>query len=95
MSFPCSKCGECCKNIKGISLLDSYHSGDGICYFFSVQKGCLIYKERPDVCRIDDGFIKFFSNQLSLDDYYRKNALMCNQLQENAGLDISYRVTIK
>ena len=95
MIFPCTRCGQCCKNIGGIPQLKFHHSGDGVCCFYSERNGCLIYKDRPDVCRIDEGYSKFFSKQLSLDDYYKKNASICNELQETAVLDISYRIIIE
>jgi len=95
MKFPCTQCGQCCKNIQGIDLLKSYHSGDGVCYFYEKTEGCLIYEFRPDVCNIEKGYERFFSQYLSLDEYLKNNALACNALQEKECMDESYRVVIE
>ena len=95
MSFPCTKCGQCCINIKHIEPLAAYHSGDGVCVFYSFENGCEVYETRPDVCRIDEGYHLFFSKQLSQSDYIIKNADACNQLQESAGIGLEYRVILE
>ena len=95
MSFQCSKCGLCCQNINQVRALDNYHNGDGICKHYSFEKGCKIYDQRPLVCRIDEGYQAFFISVISLDEYYQKNAEVCNQLQEQCHYDEIYRVVIK
>ena len=92
MSFPCTKCGLCCQHIDKVIQLSAYHSGDGICIHYDPNIGCKIYSNRPDVCRIDDGYTKFFQKRISRQAYYKKNAEMCNQLQTEHNLDKKFRV---
>jgi hypothetical protein len=95
MTFPCTKCGLCCQHINDVSQLIEYHSGNGICIHFDEKIGCVIYENRPQVCRIDEGYEYFFSKLISLSEYYDKNAQMCNQLQEKNEIDKRYRVILK
>lgn len=94
MTFPCTKCGLCCKNIDKIPQLSHYHAGDGICFHYNDDVGCTIYANRPDVCRVDEGYQKFFSLLIKKQDYYIKNAQICNQIQIANNLDEKYRVVL-
>ncbi len=94
MSYPCTQCGLCCKNIQSVESLSTFHLGDGVCINYDDSVGCTIYNERPDVCRIDEGYKKFFSSVISFSDYYKKNAEVCNQLQKTAGMDNKFRVIL-
>lgn len=94
MSFPCTRCGLCCQKIKGIVELEDFHSGDGKCKHYSKNDGCLIYQERPLVCRIDEGYEKLFSMQVSLEEYYQKNIEVCNLLQQEKEYPLHYRVSL-
>ncbi len=94
MAFPCTKCGLCCQNITHIKQLSAYHAGDGVCFFYDANTGCTIYENRPDVCKVDEGYIKFFSSQFTQEDYYQKNAQICNQLQEDKKMSSTYRVVL-
>jgi Fe-S-cluster containining protein len=95
MSFPCTKCGQCCLNILAVSQLSSFHTGDGVCRHYNPDTGCNIYLDRPLVCRIDEGYNKLFSSDIPLHVYYQKNAEVCNELQMLAGLSEQYRIEIK
>ena len=94
MTFPCTQCGLCCKNIDKVPQLDGYHAGDGICFHYNENVGCTIYANRPDVCRVDEGYQKFFSLLMTKQDYYIKNAQICNQMQTASNLDEKYRVVL-
>jgi uncharacterized protein len=94
MSFPCTRCGLCCQQIEYVPELSDFHSGNGICRYYSKEKGCAIYELRPLVCRIDEGYKQLFSEQLSISEYYKKNAEVCNQLQEKLDLPLHYRVIV-
>jgi Fe-S-cluster containining protein len=94
MSFPCTRCGQCCLHIANIAALTSFHNGDGKCLHYDVRVGCVIYATRPDVCRIDDGYLNFFADSMSLTDYYQANATVCNQLQQDNGISQHYRVIL-
>ena len=89
--FPCTRCGLCCKHISGIEALREFDQGDGVCKFYADSVGCQIYQDRPPVCRIDESHAAFFP-AWPKHEFYQKNAEVCNQLQEQAGLDSSYRV---
>lgn len=94
MSFPCTRCGLCCKEIHRVPELADFHNGDGVCRNYSEEHGCLIYDTRPLLCRIDEGYEQLFRQSLSVDEYYRKNAEWCNRLQVKAGLDEGYRIQL-
>lgn len=94
MSFPCTRCGLCCQNIDKVEQLRQYDRGDGTCIHYQPTVGCGIYEQRPIACRIDEGYQVFASDRMSLSDFYRVNAQICNQLQEAAGLPLKWRVKL-
>jgi hypothetical protein len=94
MSFPCTQCGLCCQHIDRVEQLHDYHSGDGRCYFYIDNIGCSIYKHRPLVCRVDEGYEQLFSSLITKQDYYEKNSEACNSLQVAHGLDKIFRIIL-
>ena len=94
MSFPCTQCGQCCKHIGKLKALEQFHLGDGRCIYYEESVGCKIYSTRPDVCRIDEGYTLFFSDVISHQEFYQKNAEICNQLQIENGIDKQFRVEL-
>lgn len=50
--FPCTGCGECCRHINRVEQLAVYDRGDGVCIYLSGNL-CSIYKDRPEICRVD------------------------------------------
>lgn len=94
MTFPCTACGLCCQHIGNIQLLNEFDRGDGVCRYFSKEVGCHIYEDRPVCCRVDDGYEVFASHLISKQEYLKKNAEFCNQLQEKAGMELIYRVCL-
>lgn len=94
MSFPCTRCGLCCQNIKHVPELNDFHNGDGHCLYFKADVGCTIYQERPLVCRVDEGYQQLFENKISKKNFYLKNAEVCNYMQLEAGLPNHYRVKL-
>lgn len=92
MNFPCTCCGECCRNIDHIELLDNFNQGDSSCKHLLENNLCGIYNHRPLICRIDEGYNKIFSKYMCKDEFIRKNVGACNVMQERAGIDITYRV---
>ncbi|KAF0215562.1 MAG: hypothetical protein FD174_4090 [Geobacteraceae bacterium] len=93
--FPCTQCGECCRHVRGSELTSHLDDGTGVCRHFD-QTGltCSIYHDRPDICRIDACYDGYFHCQMSRDDFYRRNADACNELQEEAGLPERFRVKL-
>jgi len=51
---------------------------NGTCAYVT-PRGCSIYDDRPDICRVSS---------------WKESAPICNELQESAGMDESWRVTI-
>ena len=94
MTFPCTRCGLCCQHIQHVPQLNEFHSGDGVCRHYINGEGCSIYEQRPMVCRIDEGYQQFFSEQFTLTEFYQKNAEVCNQLQSERNFPMHFRVKI-
>lgn len=90
MKFPCTACGICCKigprHVPGWPLRD-----DGACAHLQSDNTCAIYETRPDVCRVD---VMQRRSPLSLSDYHRLTAALCNEYQDAAGVDPKFRVQL-
>lgn len=83
--FPCDQCGECCRHIDRIPQLASYDRGDGKCRYLEGNL-CSIYKERPEICRVDMMYETHYRSQYTREEFYRLNALGCAALKENRSL---------
>lgn len=81
--FPCDKCGECCKNLRYSNLYSDLDRGDGICKYLE-NNLCLIYNERPILCRIDEGY-ELVKEKMTLEEYYQLNEKACVFLKFNKG----------
>ncbi len=79
--FKCDKCGECCRHLDRSSIYKPLDRGDGICKYL-IGNECSIYKDRPLICRVDDSYDKFFSEQYSLEEYYRLNKEACKIIKK-------------
>lgn len=64
--LPCNKCGKCCQNV-GKSLQTKFlDRGDSTCvYFDEVTNLFKIYKDRPLICRVEDNYRTYLTNQYS------------------------------
>ncbi|WP_425602031.1 YkgJ family cysteine cluster protein [Shewanella insulae] len=81
-SFPCDKCGLCCTRLGNSSLYQSLDRGDGTCVNFDAEnKLCLIYKERPDICKVDAMYELKFKGSMSRIDFYRLNQIACQEIK--------------
>jgi Fe-S-cluster containining protein len=93
--FPCTSCGLCCQNISNIKELKNYDLGNGICvYFDHTNYGCKIYDNRPNICSVDKMFQLEYKKYFTKERFYMENAKVCNTLQEEYGLDRSFKVII-
>lgn len=54
MTFPCTKCGACCRRVDAVADLADLDRGDGACVHLAGDNTCRIYEERPKACRVDD-----------------------------------------
>ncbi len=76
-------------------MLEAYDRGDGVCIHYNAQtKRCNIYETRPLWCRVDAMYHTYYQKIYTKEAFYADNAKVCNILQEEAGVDISYRVKI-
>lgn len=65
---------------------------DGSCVRYDREaRRCSIYDSRPAICRVDE---YAETNGLPLDDWYEVNAAACNRLQDDLGIDPSFRVRL-
>jgi len=90
MSFPCTSCGACCRDVK---IFDNYpalkgilaYKEDGSCVNLTEENLCAIYDTRPELCRIPQGL----SRRMLLGTAHE-----CNRLQEKYGIGEEYRVVV-
>ncbi|WP_430748875.1 YkgJ family cysteine cluster protein [Candidatus Enterococcus moelleringii] len=84
MTFSCIKCGLCCRKVGSISYLSYLAEKNGCCKYFDESSNlCTIYDNRPELCRVDESY-KYFSDKLSLDEYYYLNMEGCRSLWREA-----------
>jgi len=94
-AFPCSQCGLCCQRVGRSPLTDFLDRGDGVCtHFDAVTRLCAVYDRRPMVCRVEAAH-NVIAPHLDRTDYYKANAEICNQLQEETGMSLNFRVIIQ
>lgn len=82
--FKCDCCGCCCRNISKSELYAYLDNGNGVCKYLSGNL-CSIYEERPLLCRVDECYELFFKKSMSLEEYYRQNYSVCNELKKLEG----------
>lgn len=80
-NFQCIQCGECCRHINLIPPLAQYDRGDGVCIYLK-DNLCTIYAERPEICRVDMMYEKYFSHVYSRETFYQLNMEVCKTLQK-------------
>lgn len=81
--FPCSQCGNCCRIVGKSFWGKSMALADGSCKWFDKRTNlCTIYSERPLMCNVDECYKKFYSKQMSINDFYKINQQVCNRLQK-------------
>jgi len=80
--FNCDKCGECCRNLNMSDIYSDLNAGDGTCKYL-VGDLCSIYDDRPLKCRIEECYYAFFSDYMTIDEYYQMNYDMCKKLKKN------------
>lgn len=83
MQFVCSKCGECCRHIKGIPELSDFDNGEGVCINL-VGNICSIYEIRPEICDVKKMYEKYFSLTITEEAFFEMNYKICKKLQTNS-----------
>ncbi len=76
--FNCVSCGECCRHIHLVEGLKHLQT-NGVCKYL-VNNECIIYENRPDLCKYD-ALYEMLKEQISLEDYDRLSVVYCEQLQ--------------
>lgn len=81
LSFKCDCCGICCRTIGGISLLEQFDRGDGVCCHLTDENLCGIYNSRPEICNVEAMF-KYFSDKMTKEEYFKLNTDSCMALKK-------------
>ena len=92
-TFPCTKCGACCRraHLIGGFLYADYKKGGCI---MLVNNICNIYKDRPPICSIDNVRKILYSTE-NQTTYYKETALLCNKMIKEDNMDKKYFVNLK
>jgi len=81
-TFPCNKCGLCCKKVHQAPETRFLDRGDGTCRHYDVEdKVCGIYDQRPDICRVDKQYELIYSERYSWEEFVTANVEVCSLLQ--------------
>lgn len=79
--FNCDGCGICCRSVG--HLYPFIESVDGICTEFDSELNkCKIYDSRPLICRVDDYYKTYGSDNMTLDEWHDENTKACKLLKE-------------
>ncbi|MGO2300854.1 YkgJ family cysteine cluster protein [Psychrobacter sp. AOP7-D1-15] len=79
--FPCTSCGKCCRRVNLSDLTSYLDRGDGTCHHFNEASNlCDIYADRPLICRVEDYYKTYLSDQIDWDDFVKINLDICEKL---------------
>ena len=91
IEFECDLCGFCCRHIGGIPRLKEFDLGNGVCKFLdTVTNRCRIYAMRPDLCNVEIGYRKYFSQFYTEEEYLRLNYEACKLFKRMHGKEVSH-----
>ena len=83
--FPCTQCGLCCQNVNLSDETRFLDRGDGTCqHYDTASKGCSIYANRPNICRVDRMYALRYQNEYTWATFVRLNQEVCATLQTQA-----------
>ncbi|MDD4109626.1 MAG: YkgJ family cysteine cluster protein [Prolixibacteraceae bacterium] len=77
MEFPCSKCGQCCRNIGAVEQLVDFNDGAGACIHLTSNNLCSIYTERPIWCNVAKLFAEQYRDVMTEDEWIKTNKVGC------------------
>lgn len=80
-SFPCERCGSCCRKISAIPQLSHWDDGTGVCAQLGANGLCRIYSERPDVCRFEYVYETYFKDT-DVGEFIKMSKGICVKLRE-------------
>lgn len=79
--FPCNSCGKCCRRVNLSELTVYLDRRDGVCHNFDESSNlCNIYNDRPLVCKVEDYYTTYLTEQISWDDFVKLNLEICEKL---------------
>lgn len=101
MSYPCTKCGCCCKRIdKAVDnsgVIDESSEfyfpykwdETGKCEKLMPDNTCSVYDSRPLICNIDR-LINVLN--IPINEFYAMNIVACNQMMDEDGIPTILRI---
>lgn len=106
MSYPCTKCGACCRKI-GVAVkaakelaikLPNWNIVSEFPYEINqddscsklINNQCSVYEKRPLICRVDE-MSEYFD--LPQDEFYKMNIVACHELMFAEGIYETYKIT--
>lgn len=80
--FPCYKCGACCRQVGKVNIINhNLDRGDGVCRYLNEKTNlCEIYDKRPDICRVDVMYNKYYKDKISWKEFCDFNLHTCDKL---------------
>lgn len=82
MTFQCTKCGNCCQNIRYNQIYTAYDNGYGVCIHYNQRlRLCNIYETRPMICRVDEFYELYYKDKIQKELYYQVNYNACHELK--------------
>lgn len=82
--YPCTACGQCCKNVHKSEETKFLDRGDGVCHNFDESTLlCTIYEDRPLVCRVEDYYKANLIEVYEWDEFVKLNLQICDELNKN------------
>ena len=68
-------------NLHFSALMVDLDRGDGVCIHLNIiTRECNIYQDRPDKCRVNDYYLKYYQQKYSWEEFIELNLIICNQL---------------
>jgi hypothetical protein len=81
MAFECKKCGACCRHVGKVKGYKRMAKEDGSCMFLDGNL-CSIYEDRPDVCRSDRMYERYFAGRMSREEFDRATEEACRSVRD-------------
>lgn len=89
----CTKCGLCCKQAGLMKDFPEKSTKEGHCIQLSKDNTCKKYDNRPVLCRVDEGYERYFKDQFKTElEYLNHNVEVCNAMIKAAKLPEKFLV---
>lgn len=81
--FPCTACGLCCRHVHLSEQTAYLDKGGGVCRHLDTNTNlCIIYNNRPLVCRVEDYYKAYLERDIEWDNFVALNLEICKKLQQ-------------